>query len=210
MKTFLIPFIAMLGFVACQGQTEKQTEQTSETEITKDVEVNSDKSFELTTWEALDFNTVELFGTDWALVAAGNMEDYNMMTISWGSWGWLWGKPISNVYVRPQRHTHNYTEREDYFTICFFNDEDKEALKKMGSVSGRDFDKMNYDKLTAFETENGSIGFEEAYLIVECRKVYATVLQEADFVDSELGENVYPEKDYHTHYVGEIMNVYLK
>ena len=207
MKHLMIISALALCLFACSDNSNKQA-NANETNTPKKLEKTGE--FVQTNWEALDFNVVELFGNDWALVAAGKLEDYNMMTVSWGSWGWLWETPVSNIYVRPQRHTHNYTEKSDYYTICFFDDEDKEVLRKMGTVSGRDFDKMHYEKLTAFETENGSIAFEEAWLIVECRKIYATLLNEEDFVDRSISDHVYPEKDFHTHYVGEITNVWIK
>jgi len=52
----------------------------------------------------------ECFDKDWALVTAGNMEDYNTMTISWGSMGTLWSKPIVTIYVKPIRYTYQFLE----------------------------------------------------------------------------------------------------
>ncbi|PLX07749.1 MAG: flavin reductase [Marinilabiliales bacterium] len=133
-------------------------------------------NFEKISWQELNDNVIRMIGKDWMLVAAGTEDDYNMMTASWGTLGWLWERPVSTIYVRPQRHTHNYTEREEYYTLTFYDDPDKEALRLMGTVSGKDFDKMNYEGLTPVVTPNGSIAFEEAYLIIECKKLYSTVL----------------------------------
>ena len=55
-------------------------------------------------------NPFETFHNQWALVTAGNLEDYNTMTISWGGLGTLWSKPVATVYVKPIRHTYNYLE----------------------------------------------------------------------------------------------------
>jgi flavin reductase (DIM6/NTAB) family NADH-FMN oxidoreductase RutF len=103
-----------------------------------------------------------MIGKDWMLIAAGGGDDYNMMTASWGTLGWLWEKPVSTIYVRPQRHTHNYTEREDYYTLTFYDDPDKEVLRLMGTVSGKNFDKMNYEELNPILTTNKSVTFKEA------------------------------------------------
>jgi flavin reductase (DIM6/NTAB) family NADH-FMN oxidoreductase RutF len=195
MRNLIIPFILMLFLHSCQAQQPK----------IKDVD-----TFEKQTWESLDDNAIRMIGKDWMLISAGTPDDYNMMTASWGTLGWLWQKPVAFIFVRPQRHTHNYTESAEYFTLTFYKDEHKDILKKMGTVSGRNFDKMNYEKLTALETENGSVGFEEAYLVVECKKLYARVLDEDSFTIPELAESVYPKKDYHTMYVGEIVNVWRK
>ncbi|MBN2776430.1 MAG: flavin reductase [Bacteroidales bacterium] len=167
-------------------------------------------NFEEQTWQDLNDNAIRMIGKDWVLISAGTAEDYNMMTASWGTLGWLWERPVSTIYVRPQRHTHNYTEREDYYTLCFFDDPDKEVLRLMGTVSGKDFDKMGYEKLTPVVTPNGSIAFEEAYLIIECKKLYSMVLKEEEFDDKTPMNDMYPERDFHTVYYGEIMGVWRK
>jgi len=48
--------------------------------------------------------------------------------------------------------------------------------------------------------------FEEAQLVIECRKIYWHDLNEANFLDSDIEEH-YPRKDYHRIYLGEIVNV---
>lgn len=167
-------------------------------------------NFQKQTWQDINDNAIKMIGKDWILITAGNSEDYNMMTASWGTLGWLWERPVSTIYVRPQRHTHNYTEREDYYTVCFFDDPDKEVLRLMGTVSGKDFDKMNYEKLSPIETPNGSIAFKEAHLIIECKKLYSTVLKEEEFSDTNTINNIYSTKDFHTVYIGEIIGVWRK
>jgi len=167
--------------------------------------------FRKTTWEELDENAIRIIGKEWMLVGAGNRErGFNMMTASWGGLGWLWEKPVSFIFVRPQRFTHEFTEREEYYTITFYDEAYRDVLRKMGTVSGRNFDKINQSGLTPFTTENGSIGFREARLIVECRKLYAGKIEEGAFTDQALGQRIYPNKDFHTMYVGEIVNVWVK
>lgn len=194
MRSFLTLLITSLIILSCEAQPK----------------ISEMEEFEKVSWKELNDNAIRLIGKDWMLVSAGNMDDYNMMTAAWGSLGWLWEKPVSLIYVRPQRHTHNYTEKEDYYTLTFYEEEYKDVLKKMGTVSGRDFDKMNYEKLTAVETENGSVAFKEAYLVLECKKLYSTVLEESEFIDKDLSAKVYPTKDFHTVYVGEIVNVWKR
>ncbi|MDD2634906.1 MAG: flavin reductase [Bacteroidales bacterium] len=167
-------------------------------------------NFEKQSWQDLNENVIKMIGKDWMLIAAGNLEDYNMMTASWGTLGWLWEKPVSTIYVRPQRHTHTYTESEEYYSICFFNDPDKEVLRLMGTVSGRDFDKMNYEKLSPIETPNGSIAFKEAYIVIECKKLYSMAFKEDEFTNTNTMNNIYPKKDFHTAYIGEIVGVWRK
>ena len=64
------------------------------------------------------YNVFELFNDRWALVTAGTIDNYNTMTIAWGSMGTIWGpvhkgKPILTIYVSPDRDTYNYLEKND-------------------------------------------------------------------------------------------------
>ena len=47
-------------------------------------------------------NVFKLLDKDWMLVTAGNLEDFNTMTSSWGHLGILWSLPIAIAYIRPQ------------------------------------------------------------------------------------------------------------
>jgi len=169
------------------------------------------ENFEQKDWTALNENVMQLIGTEWMLIAVGSPEtDFNMMTASWGGMGWLWEKPVAFTFVRPQRYTHEFTEREEFFTITFYNESQKEILAKMGSVSGRDFDKKHYPGLTPIKTPNGSVAFAEARIVIECKKLYSTIIKEEKFIDSSVVQSKYPQKDFHTMYVSEIVNVWIK
>ena len=93
-------------------------------------------------------NAVKLIGKEWMLITAGNMENYNTMTASWGNIGFLWGKPVATIYVRPQRYTLEYIEREECFTLSFFPEQYRKALNICGTKSGRDTDKVKEAGLT--------------------------------------------------------------
>ncbi|MBQ9712776.1 MAG: flavin reductase, partial [Bacteroidales bacterium] len=88
-------------------------------------------------------NPIELFDRKWALVTVGTPDDVNTMTISWGSLGELWGKPVVTVYVSSSRYTHEFMERNPKFTVTFFPEECRGALQYLGSHSGRDGDKIS-------------------------------------------------------------------
>lgn len=167
------------------------------------------QGFRKVSWQDIDDNAIRLV-EDWMLVAAGNTDDFNMMTANWGTLGWLWGKPVTTIFIRPHRHTYIYTEREEYYTLTFFREKYRKVLELMGDVSGRDFDKINYEKLTPVITENGSVAFEEAYMIIECKKLFATNIKEEDFVDKKVVSGNYRKKDFHTMYIGEITGVWMR
>ncbi len=172
---------------------------------------NPIKDFKKITYKEFKAGEIRLIADDWMLVAAGNFENkFNMMTANWGGLGWLWNKPVAFIFVRPQRYTYQFTERENYFTLTFYEEKYRNILNLMGSKSGRDMDKINKSGLTPFETENKSIAFKEARIILECEKIYAAPVSENNFIDKSIPGKVYPNKDYHMMYIGEILNIWIK
>ena len=161
----------------------------------------------------LQFNPFDLIGRDWMLVTAGNETNgYNTMTASWGHLGTIWGHSESNptavIYVRPQRYTKTFVDREDYFTLTFFAPEYRKALGYLGSHSGRDGDKVAHVGLTPVFSDHTTY-FAEAKMVFICRKLYRAPIREEGFLDKELMEKVYPERDFHDMYIGEILKVYV-
>ena len=66
-----------------------------------------------------EYDVFRMFNDRWALATAGTIDDYNTMTIAWGSMGTIWGpphggKPILTIYVSPARYTFEYLEKNDY------------------------------------------------------------------------------------------------
>ena len=155
-------------------------------------------------------NSIALFADDWALITAGTAEHFNMMTASWGCTGNLWNKPVAFCFVRPQRYTFEFTEREHSYTLSFFNEVYRDKLQYLGTVSGRDEDKVKGSGLTPKILPSGNISFKEARLIIECKKIYIDFFEEKNFVDTEIITNVYPNKDFHRIYIGEITGVWEK
>ena len=158
----------------------------------------------------IDKNVIKLIGQDWMLVAAGDKEKFNMMTASWGSMGYLWNKPVVMVFVRPQRDTFESTDIKGEFTWSFFGEKYRHALEVCGSVSGRDVNKVQESGLTPYFTEAGNPAFEEATLVLECKKLYADFLKEDDFLDKKVVDSLYGQKDFHKMYVAEIVHAWVK
>ncbi len=146
----------------------------------------------------------KLVGTDWMLITAGAPESFNTMTASWGGLGVIWGKNVGMCVVRPTRHTYSFMEDSDYFTLTFFPEEHRGALTFCGTKSGRDVDKCKETGLTPAFTETGAPYFEEARIVMVCKKLYWHDIDPAQFVDPEIDRN-YPQKDYHRMYIGEIV-----
>lgn len=154
-------------------------------------------------------NAVSLFDDRWCLITAGNEKSWNTMTASWGAMGELWNKDVCFCFIRPQRYTYEFTEREEFFTLSFFTEEYRKALAYCGRNSGRDVDKAKETGLTAKATD-GSISFEEAEIILVCKKLAFQDIKPDGFVDPTIDKACYPDKDYHRMYIGEIVRCYVK
>lgn len=154
-------------------------------------------------------NVFSLIGDQWMLVTAGTEEKCNTMTASWGGLGVLWGAPAATCYIRPQRYTKEFLDREEYFTLTFFNEEYRKALALCGSKSGRDVDKIKECGFTVRTADCGAPYFEQARLVLVCRKRF---VQEMDpnRIPQDVKEKWYPDQDYHTMYIGEIVEAYCQ
>lgn len=154
-------------------------------------------------------NTFQLIGKQWMLITAGNEDSYNTMTASWGGFGYLWNFPVAYIFVRPQRHTYQFVENNSFFTLSFFDKEHKNKLTYCGSHSGKDYDKAKETGLIATQTSLGNIYFEQARLVMECKKVYVDDINPELFQDRLIQRN-YPNKDYHRMYIAKIVNCLVK
>lgn len=153
-------------------------------------------------------NPVKMIAEDWALVSAGTAERSNTMTVSWGGVGELWGKDVVFIFIRPQRYTKKFIDEQDYFTLSFFDDRYKEALRICGRVSGRDCDKAATAGLK-FVSDGDTVYPEEARLVIKCKKIAVQKLEKEGFIDPSIEKN-YAEGDYHYVYIGEIEKIIEK
>ena len=149
-------------------------------------------------------NVFSLIGKQWMLITAGTAEHCNTMTASWGGLGVLWGAPAATCYIRPQRYTKEFVDWEEYFTLSFFGEEWRKALSLCGSKSGREVDKVKECGFTVKTADCGAPYFEEASLVLVCRKRFAQEM-DPNLMPDDVKEKWYPEKDYHTMYIGEIV-----
>lgn len=158
----------------------------------------------------LSLNVVDLWMNQWLLLTAGSLEDCNMMTVAWGSIGCMWSKPFAQVVVRPQRHTRKYMERADSFTLCAFPEKHRKDLETLGTLSGRDGDKLSKTGLSLKGSKRVSApSYNEARFILECRKIYYQDMNPDGFVDKTIQDN-YAPNDYHRIYFGEIMAAFCE
>lgn len=158
----------------------------------------------------LKFNPMTLIGKEWMLVSAGNEKSFNTMTAQWGHLGAIWNgdMPTSVIYLRPQRYTRSFVDKEDYYTLSFFDEAYKKGLMYLGTHSGRDEDKLAKTSLTPVFSDE-SVYFKEAKMVLVCRKIYRDKLHEESFIDQNILKKNYPEHDFHYVYIGEIVKAYV-
>jgi len=148
-----------------------------------------------------------LLDKEWALLVAGK-DKANPMTVSWGGFGTLWNKPVVTVYVRPTRFTFCLLETESEFTLNFLPASFRHALEFCGSRSGRDIDKWKATGLNAAPSKIvGVPRVAEAELAIECRILGSLNITPSRFLEPSL-EELYPEKDYHRLFLGEVKTIF--
>ena len=154
----------------------------------------------------IDGNLIKMIADEWMLITAGNEEKYNMMTASWGFAGEIWGNDSVIALVRPQRYTMEFINDSDYFTLSFYGDE-KGLHKVCGSKSGRDVDKTALTGLTPVFSDN-TVYFDEARLVLVCKKQYVGKISPEDFIDKEPLK--WYNDDFHYMIIGKIEKVLVK
>ena len=143
-----------------------------------------------------------------AFLVVQSKDRANVMTIGWAMLGFVWRRPIMMVAVRTSRFTHSVIEGADSFTVSVPTGNMKKEINFCGSKSGRELDKFKECRLSTGKAKKVSTpvlkipGYH-----FECSIVYKTPLDPKS-LSAEL-EPIYPAKDYHTLYFGEIVASYL-
>lgn len=158
----------------------------------------------------VDLNLINLLPKVTTLITAKKGDLINTMTIGWAEIGFLWYRPVVTTYVRESRYTLEFTEANDYFSLCFFDCKYKDDLIYLGRHSGRDENKI---EKVGFKTEfyNGVPYFLEASTVLICKKIYRDLINEENFIDKDVYKRVYADNlDFHYRYVAEIVAVLQK
>lgn len=179
-------------------EPEKQVEQAvfSEFDYTDDFEGNP------FTW----------FKGSGLLLAVGDKDNHNAMTIGWGALGNVWSYDVNTitVYVAPARYTYQFMEKYKYFTVMTFDEDHKDVLAYMGSHSGRDGNKEEALGLHVAYTEHGAPYYLEASEVYECEIIYRDPFDPAGFeeIPRKRYEN-FPAGIHHM-YIGKILSAKRK
>ena len=143
-----------------------------------------------------------------AFLVVKGKDRMNVMTIGWAMLGVVWSRPSMMVAVRNSRFTHGVIGEADSFTVTIPTGDMKKEITFCGSKSGRDVDKFKECRLATNQAQKVSTPvLKVPGYHFECRIVYKTPMDPKS-LSPDL-EKIYPAKDYHTLYFGEIMVSYL-
>lgn len=164
--------------------------------------------------EELNWNPFIAIGREWILVSAGNESGRNLMTASWGGLGVFWGKNAATIYIRQNRYTKEFIDKDGKFTLSLMGPEYRKALAFCGSVTGRGRDKFKEAGLTPMDID-GSTAPSEARTILVCRSMYSAVMTPDHFLDPDAQNKWYDGKTrnsdtFHTQYIAEIEKILTK
>lgn len=156
-------------------------------------------------------NIFNELGKNYAIVTAGDKKTgYNCLTASWGGFGVLWGKNVAYIFIRKSRYTHQFMEQSESVTLSFLNDQYKEAKQLIGTVSGKNTDKVDAAGLHyTYDPDFDGCYIEEADYCFKLKKLYCIDLP-IENLAIHLQEQYYPTKDEHTMYVCEIKQFLIK
>jgi len=132
----------------------------------------------------------------------------NTMTIGWATFGVVWGKPIMMVAVRSSRHTFGIIEGAKDFTVTVPAGDMRKETAYCGTKSGRNVDKFKMCNLETTDSRQVASPIIKARgRHYECSIMYKSAM-DPEHLDKDYDLSLYPKKDYHTLYFGEILACY--
>ncbi|MCL2547599.1 MAG: flavin reductase [Symbiobacteriaceae bacterium] len=155
----------------------------------------------------------QLYQKGGAFLTTQYEESINTMTIGWGTIGFIWGKPVFMVAVRPSRYTFGLLEKSLEFTVTIpCNDDFRLSLDLCGSTSGRDHDKITAAGLTISKSIKITTPIIQGVAWqYECKVIYRHEMQQGEILHPQMKERLYNpvQGPLHVLYFGEILSNYL-
>ena len=112
------------------------------------------------------------------------------------------------VAVRSSRHTFGIIEAAKDFTVTVPAGDMQKEIAYCGSKSGRNVDKFkmcNLETTASIKVASPIIKAQGRHY--ECKIIYKSAMDPSHF-DKDYDSSLYPKKDYHTLYFGEILACY--
>jgi flavin reductase (DIM6/NTAB) family NADH-FMN oxidoreductase RutF len=132
----------------------------------------------------------------------------NVMTISWGMTGVLWGQKVFLVPVRGSRYTKTKLDASDEFTVSVSFDKFGKELAFCGSHSGRNCNKFQEADLFTVKAKE-----VDTYVVNGCDYYYeCKVIAKMPMTDETAVKfaKLYQTRDFHTLYFGKVVAEYSK
>ena len=150
-----------------------------------------------------------------SILTAGDRNSYNSMIIACGTIGFGFGKPIFTVFVKPERYTYQFIDKNDIFTVSYIDKKSYRKFGPYGSKSGRDINKEETCGTHIKFLDDGGIAFEEAVEVYVCKIVAKAHLTENDVRQDviDIYKNnlkAYVSTHPHSVYIGEIIGHYKR
>ena len=119
------------------------------------------------------------------MVSVADKEGHtNILTVAWT--GTVCTNPaMAYISVRPERYSYHMIEESGEFVINLTTEQLAHATDFCGVRSGRDVDKAKEANLTPIFDEQAPY-FEEANLVLVCKKLYAQNLSSEYFCEKDL------------------------
>lgn len=132
----------------------------------------------------------------------------NVMTTHWGCMGALWNREVFLLPVRGSKLSYEIIRENGSFAISVPMKDMRNEIALCDHISGyfvNKFEELHLHPKRARKIDAYVLG--ECGLIVECR-VAAAVDLTKDAVTPELNSEMYSFKDYHTLFIGEVVDAY--
>ena len=149
-------------------------------------------------------NPFTSIGKDWMLISAAKKDgSANTMTAAWGGLGWLWERPVAYLFVRQSRFTKEFIDETGKVSLSFLGKGFRKEFGYLGTISGRQEDKIAHSGLTLSFDEEIPF-FEESETVIFGHIISEQIVTEDTFLDETIAQNHYTDHNLHSVYVLQI------
>jgi flavin reductase (DIM6/NTAB) family NADH-FMN oxidoreductase RutF len=168
-----------------------------------------ESAFQKISLQKFQDNTFQIIGDEWLLVTpSSRIDDFNVMTASWGIVGDYIDEKVVFIFVRPQNNTYALMQESDFFTLSVFEKKQHSILQFYEILSERKSGKTAETGLRPMFKEIGNRYYERAKLVIECEKIFSEYLIEDSYFVKTTIEKMIKTKGFSKLYVGKILNVW--
>lgn len=162
--------------------------------------------------DMLEWNPIKKIKEEGIAIVAEADGKVNATASHNGGVGHIWGKNVIYAFLRNTRYTKELLDKSEFFSACCFDMTDKnnvQLMKVLDQLSGRNEDKLKLCHVDVAHALNTPY-IDDANFIIICRKIAAVPMTENTVLDNAILKKHYREKhldDFHTMYIGEILDI---